>query len=96
MRPPVLPKEPKRTYSVHPHNGGKVSNVVDALVVSDLVASRAEARRLIAAGGFYLNDVRVTDPACEISADDLLTNSSIALRKGKREYSMLVFNGVVR
>lgn len=77
------------TYSIT--DNGPVSTVLDALCVTDLVSSRAEGRKLILAGGFYLNDVKITDPTRELSTDDVLGESGIWLRKGKKSYCVLMF-----
>ena len=58
--------------------------VVDALVDSGIVASRSAARRAIAEGGAYLNNVRVSDAECLLTVDDLLAGSVIVLRRGKK------------
>lgn len=76
-------------YSVTDDPAQRVSTVVDALCLAELASTRADARRTILGGGFYLNDVRVTDPARELSTDDLLNGRHIALRKGKRTYAFL-------
>jgi tyrosyl-tRNA synthetase len=64
-------------------------DVVDLLVESTLAASKGEARRLIAGGGIYVNDVALADPRA-LGADDLLHGRYVMLRKGKRQRHLLV------
>ena len=49
-----------------------------------LVASMNEARRAIAEGGAYLNNVRVTDAEATVADGDLLHGRWLVLRRGKR------------
>ena len=58
--------------------------VVDAFVGSGLVASKAAARRAIAEGGAYVNNIKVTSPEQVLSADDLLHGRYAVLRRGKK------------
>jgi tyrosyl-tRNA synthetase len=66
-----------------------------ALVSSGLVASRSEARRAIAQGGAYVNNVRRGDPdddsTAAISRADLLSDRYVLLRRGRRDYHVLIF-----
>ncbi|PFG42917.1 tyrosyl-tRNA synthetase [Isoptericola jiangsuensis] len=58
--------------------------VLDALVGSGLVASRAAGRRAIAEGGAYVNNVKVVGEDAVIGADDLLHGRYAVLRRGKK------------
>jgi tyrosyl-tRNA synthetase len=49
-----------------------------------LVTSMNEARRAIAEGGAYINNVRVVDPEVVIGADELLHGRWLVLRRGKK------------
>jgi tyrosyl-tRNA synthetase len=49
-----------------------------------LAASLSEARRTIAEGGGYLNNVRVTDADAPPAAEDLVHGRYLVLRRGKR------------
>jgi tyrosyl-tRNA synthetase len=51
---------------------------------SGLVSSMNEARRAIAEGGAYVNNVRVSDPEAIPAADDLLHGQWLVLRRGKK------------
>jgi len=61
--------------------------VVDLLVVSGLVRSKAEARRTITEGGAYLNNVRIEDPEAEPKTSDLIGGSWLVLRRGKKHFA---------
>ncbi|WP_265523385.1 tyrosine--tRNA ligase [Oerskovia flava] len=58
--------------------------VTDLLVESGLVPSKAAARRAIAEGGAYVNNVKVTADDAVLAADDLLHGRFAVLRRGKR------------
>jgi tyrosyl-tRNA synthetase len=66
-------------------------DVVDLLIESKLAASKGEARRLIAGGGIYVNDVALAESRA-LGADDLLHDRYVMLRKGKRQRHLLVAN----
>jgi tyrosyl-tRNA synthetase len=66
-------------------------DVVDLLVESKLAASKGEARRLIAGGGIYVNDVALTGGRA-LGPEDLLHGRYVMLRKGKRQRHLLVAN----
>ncbi|MGI5228345.1 tyrosine--tRNA ligase [Actinoallomurus sp. CA-142502] len=59
-------------------------SVVDLLTETKLVGSKSEARRTIAQGGAYVNNVKVTDEAAMPSPSDLLHGRFLVLRRGKR------------
>ena len=54
-----------------------------------LAASKGEARRLIAGGGIYVNDVALAESRA-LGAGDLLHGRYVMLRKGKRQRHLLV------
>jgi len=58
--------------------------VADLLVAVGLDASRSAARRTVAEGGAYLNNVRVEDADAAPGEADLLHGRWVVLRKGKR------------
>ena len=62
---------------------GAVS-VVDVLTGSGVVASRSAARRAVAEGGAYLNNVRISDPDAVVANLDLLHGRYLLARRGKR------------
>ncbi|MDA9777163.1 tyrosine--tRNA ligase [Rubripirellula sp.] len=65
--------------------------IVDALQASGLVSSGGEARRAIKDGGVYVNNERVTDDQCRLTAENLASETVMIFRKGKRNYSLLRF-----
>ena len=67
--------------------GGRT--VIDALADSGVVASRSAAKRAIAEGGAYLNNVRITDADQVIEPGDLLASAVLVLRRGKKTVSAI-------
>ena len=65
-------------------------DAIDLLVETGLAASKGEARRLIAGGGIYVNDVALAREPARSTADDLLHGRYVMLRKGKRQRHLLV------
>lgn len=63
---------------------GELPPVVDLLAATGLCASKSEARRAIAQGGAYLNNVKVTSEDAVPSSEDLLHGRFLVLRRGKR------------
>ncbi|MCD4557435.1 tyrosine--tRNA ligase [Schaalia sp. lx-100] len=59
-------------------------SVIDALVAAGLEKGRSAARRTVASGGAYLNNVKVTDAEAPITHDDVLAASIVLVRKGRR------------
>ncbi|MGL5828830.1 MAG: tyrosine--tRNA ligase, partial [Angustibacter sp.] len=66
--------------------------LAQALVDLSLAAGRGAARRLIADGGIYLNNIKVTDIEAQISAEDLLSKRFAVLRRGKRNAAVVDFS----
>jgi tyrosyl-tRNA synthetase len=64
--------------------------VLDALVASGLVASKAAGRRAIAEGGAYVNNVKVHGEETVLSAEDLLHGRYAVLRRGKKTLAVAV------
>ena len=69
---------------------GDLPGIVDLLVASGLASSRSDARRTVADGGAYVNNVRVTDPAAVPGADDFLHGRWLVLRRGKRHLGVVL------
>lgn len=59
-------------------------SVTDLLVATGLDASRSAARRTVAEGGAYVNNVRVADPDASPDEADLLHGRWLVIRKGRR------------
>ena len=64
--------------------GGKLPPVVDLMAAAGIAASKSDARRLIAEGGAYLNNVKVTTEDAAPADADLLQGEYLVLRRGKR------------
>jgi len=65
--------------------------LIDSLVDSGLCPSKGAARKEIAGGGIYVNNVRVNDAAALLKADDLIAGSHVVLRRGKKNYHLISF-----
>lgn len=65
--------------------------VIDALVESELCSSKGQARKDIQGGGIYVNNNRVEDVNAHVELNDLLYQSVLVLRKGKKNYSLVLF-----
>ena len=59
-------------------------SVVDLLVATGLVGSRAAARRAVAEGGAYVNNAKVSEEGWTVQGSDLLPGGWLVLRRGKR------------
>lgn len=66
-----------------------VDSVLDLLAATGLVAGTGAARRTIAEGGAYLNNVKVTDPGRRIESDDLIAGRWALLRRGRRTLAVV-------
>jgi tyrosyl-tRNA synthetase len=64
------------------------ATVVDLLAAARLVASKGEARRLVAQGGVRLNDAPVTDPALSVTAADL-RDGAAKLSLGRKRHLLV-------
>ncbi len=62
--------------------------VLDLLVDSGLSDSRGQARRVVAEGGAYVNNERVSDPATVPDRSTLLAGRWLLLRRGKRNLAV--------
>jgi tyrosyl-tRNA synthetase len=60
--------------------------LLDVLVHASVCSSKGEARRLVQAGGIYVNNVRVTDPQAQIETQG---RAVVLLRSGKKAYHLL-------
>ena len=68
---------------------GNGLSMIDVATNSGLTKSRSESRRAIEGGGFYLNNVRVTDIERKIEIDDAAEGRFFVLRKGKKNYHLI-------
>ncbi len=63
-------------------------SVLDVVVATGLCRSKGEARRLIAGGGLYMNNVRAAAEA-EVSASDIIDGQVLVLRSGKKSFFLV-------
>ena len=63
--------------------------IVDLLVETGVVRSKGEARRLIAAGGVYINNVRVEEVGQAVTTAHLIAGRVVVLRTGKKQYHLV-------
>jgi tyrosyl-tRNA synthetase len=67
-----------------PGPGDALPPVADLMAEVGIVPSKSAARRAIAEGGAYLNNIKVTDQDSVPLASDLLHGKFLVLRRGKR------------
>ena len=67
--------------------------LIDVLISAGLSPSKGQARKDIELGGVYVNNVRVTDIKATVCAETLLFGQFVLLRKGKRNYALVRFEG---
>jgi tyrosyl-tRNA synthetase len=65
--------------------------IIDLLVETGLFQSRGAARKEIPAGGVYLNNDRVTDLEFLVKAPNLIADTALVVRKGKKNYHLVRF-----
>lgn len=65
--------------------------IVDLLVESKLATSKGNARKDVQGGGVYINNVRVESEEMVIKAENLLYQSVLVLRKGKKSFCVALF-----
>jgi len=68
-------------------------SIIDALSEAGLAKSKGDARRTITQGGAYINNRRVEGIETTLSTNDLVGESTIVLRSGKKKYAILRFDG---
>ncbi|AIY18305.1 tyrosine--tRNA ligase [Pimelobacter simplex] len=62
-------------------------DVVELLTLTGLAKSKGEARRTVAEGGAYVNNVRVDDAEHVPAAADLIAGTWLVLRRGKKRFA---------
>lgn len=72
---------------------GELPDVAGLLRDSGLVNGLKEARRVIAEGGAYVNNNRVTEVDAAVSPADLLHGRYLVLRRGKRSFAGVELGG---
>ncbi|KAG0254775.1 tyrosyl-tRNA synthetase [Actinomortierella ambigua] len=58
-------------------------------MTAKLCSSKSEAKKLLKSGGFYINNIRVTDPNYKITDKDWIDGYVCVLRAGKSSYKIL-------
>jgi tyrosyl-tRNA synthetase len=76
-----------------PAGGGALPLLVELLADSGLCPSRSAARRAVAEGGVYLNNVRIADEGQVPGEGDLLGGRWLVLRRGKRHLAAVEVGG---
>ncbi|MEU4776102.1 tyrosine--tRNA ligase [Micromonospora sp. NPDC023644] len=71
----------------------ELPDVAGLLRDSGLVPSLKEARRVIAEGGAYVNNTRVTETDATVSPEALLHGRYLVLRRGKRSFAGVELRG---
>ena len=69
---------------------GAGAGLISLLVSAGLAKSNGEARRDIKGGGVYVNNEREADETRAVNTDALLFGRYLLLRKGKKNYSLLI------
>jgi tyrosyl-tRNA synthetase len=64
---------------------GNGMGLIDLVARVQLAPSKAEARRLVQAGGVYVNNRRVPDVQARLTRDQAIGGRLFVLRKGQRE-----------
>ena len=65
--------------------------LAEALCITGLCKSRGEVKKLVKAGGVYLNNTRVSDLACNLTDSSLASETTLVLRTGKKKYHLVRF-----
>lgn len=66
-------------------------SVLDIFADTGVCSSRGEAKKLIKAGGAYINNNRVSDMDFVVNTSSLASESVIVLRSGKKTYHLVKF-----
>lgn len=70
---------------------GEGLGILDAFVAAGLANSKGEARRIVQQGGGYVNNRRVADEHRRLTHADLVGDSLVVLRSGRKKYALLRF-----
>jgi tyrosyl-tRNA synthetase len=85
--------DPTPSHRISKAAFGAGMSLVEALVLTGLASSKADARRGIAGKGFYVNEIQISDPGHQLTEADLQArdrDSFVMLRKGKKTYLRLI------
>ena len=62
--------------------------MLDLLIEAGFASSKGEARRLIKGGGVRINDDKISDEACTVSADHM-NGDSIKISASKKKHALV-------
>ncbi|MEY3655640.1 MAG: Tyrosine--tRNA ligase, partial [Chloroflexota bacterium] len=65
------------------------ATLLDLVIAAGFATSKSEARRLVEQGGISINGEAAADPIALASGFSRLSDGSLLLRKGRRDYRML-------
>jgi len=86
----IFPDVPKANFSLLSLSEGL--DVIQVLLSCQAVSSKGEARRLLKQGGVYVNNKKVKELSCSLTAEDLASEHFILLRTGKKKFFLLRFD----
>jgi tyrosyl-tRNA synthetase len=69
---------------------GAGAPLAEIMATSGLCPSKGQARKDIEGGGVYVNNIRESNPQRHLTAADLLFGKHLLLRKGKRNYTVML------
>ncbi len=84
IEPSTLEAALREAPHVEVASSGELPSYTDLVAASGLVGSKGAARRAVAEGGVYVNNVRVEDPEGRPGVGDLLPGGWLLLRRGKK------------
>lgn len=67
-------------------------DLLSILAENNVFKSKGEARKMILAGGFYINKEKITDLGWKPRPEHLLNGKYLLLKKGKKDYTLAIFN----
>jgi tyrosyl-tRNA synthetase len=82
----VFAAVPTSTIARHQLEGGM--DILELMLAAGIVKSKGEGRRLLDAGGVYVNNLRV-EPGTLVGAGHLASESLMVLRSGKKNYYLV-------
>jgi tyrosyl-tRNA synthetase len=87
LSPATLAAALAEAGSVELDGSAGIPDVVELLTLTGLAKSKGEARRTVAEGGAYVNNVRIEDPEHVPAGEDLIDGSWLVLRRGKKRFA---------
>lgn len=85
----VFDDVPSTELAAQELEGGGIA-LVDLVVRSQLATSKSDARRLVQAGGVYVNNRREADPASRLTIDRAIQGRLFVLRKGQKQNHLVL------